>query len=127
MRAQAQRFDTRLVFVATAIVSSLLAALLIASGRSKLLKEPQQMAIMRSVEFPEDKVWLLALAEIAGAAGLVAGLFWWPIGVAAATGVTLYFLGAVSSHFRVGHKYPIPALVMLLLGVAALVLRASTT
>jgi predicted nucleic acid-binding protein len=42
-------------------VSSLLALLLIASGRSKLLKEPQQMQIMRSVEFPDDKVWLLRL------------------------------------------------------------------
>jgi uncharacterized membrane protein YphA (DoxX/SURF4 family) len=115
------------VFVATAIVSSLLALLLIASGRGKLLKEPQQMEIMRSVEFPDDTVWLLAAAEIAGAVGVVAGLFWWPIGIAAAIGVTLYFLGAVSAHLRVGHKYPVPALVMLLLAVAALVLRAAST
>jgi hypothetical protein len=38
---------------------------------------------------------LLALAL-----ALVAGLFWWPIGVAAATGVTVYFVGAVGSHLR---------------------------
>jgi uncharacterized membrane protein YphA (DoxX/SURF4 family) len=101
------------VFVATAIVSSLLALLLIASGRSKLLKEPRQMEIMRSVEFPDDKVWLLAAAEIVGAVGIVAGLFWGPVGIAAAIGVTFYFLGAVSAHLRVGHKYPVPALVML--------------
>jgi len=38
--------------------------------------------------------WLGA-AKAAGAAGLVAGLFWTPIGIAAAIGLVLYFLGAV--------------------------------
>ncbi|WP_086679611.1 DoxX family protein [Amycolatopsis pretoriensis] len=38
--------------------------------------------------------WLGA-AKAAGAAGLVAGLFWTPIGVAAAIGLVLYFLGAL--------------------------------
>jgi hypothetical protein len=57
----------------------------------------------------------------------VAGLFWWPIGVAAAAGVILYFLGAVGAHLRVRDPNFVPALVLLLAAVAALVLRALTT
>jgi len=81
------------------------------------------MKVMASVGVPEGKVWLLAGAEIAGAAGLIAGLWLWPLGVAAAAGVALYFVGAVSAHLR---KYDLkiaPAFVLLLWGVAALVLR----
>ncbi|MEU4250502.1 DoxX family protein [Amycolatopsis sp. NPDC026612] len=37
----------------------------------------------------------LGTAKAAGAAGLVAGLFWPPIGVAAAIGLVVYFTGAV--------------------------------
>ncbi len=37
----------------------------------------------------------LGTAKAAGAAGLVAGLFWPPIGLAAAIGLVLYFTGAV--------------------------------
>jgi uncharacterized membrane protein YphA (DoxX/SURF4 family) len=115
------------MFLAAAIVSGLLAAALLLSGRGKLVKDPQQMKTMSTVGFPEDKLWLLAAAETAGAAGVVAGLFWWPIGVAAAAGVILYFLGAVGAHLRVRDPSFVPALVLLLAAVAALVLRALTT
>jgi uncharacterized membrane protein YphA (DoxX/SURF4 family) len=115
------------MFIAAAIVASLLALLLVVSGRGKLVKDPQQMETMRKVGFPEDKLWLLATAEFAGAAGVVAGLFWWPIGVAAAIGIALYFVGAIGSHLRVKDKAFVPAFVLLVVAVAVLVLRASTT
>ena len=115
------------MFIAAAIVSSLLALALLASGRGKLVRDPQVMKIMTKVGVPDDKLWLLAAAEIAGAVGLVAGLFWWPIGVAAATGVVLYFLGAIASHLRVKDNSILSALIMLVASVAALVLRAVTT
>jgi hypothetical protein len=82
---------------------------------------------MSTVGFPEDRLWLLAAAETAGAVGVVAGLFWWPIGVAAAAGVILYFLGAVGAHLRVRDLNFAPALVLLMAGVAALILRVLTT
>jgi uncharacterized membrane protein YphA (DoxX/SURF4 family) len=115
------------MIIAAAIVSSLLALVLLASGRGKLVKDPQVMKVMTKVGVPEDKLWLLAAAEIAGAAGIVVGLFWWPIGVAAATGLVLYFFGAIGSHLRVKDKSLAPALFMLASAVAALVLRAATT
>jgi uncharacterized membrane protein YphA (DoxX/SURF4 family) len=115
------------MFIAAAIVSSLLAVTLIASARGKLVRDPQVMKIMTTVGVPEDKLWLLATAEVAGAAGIVAGLFWWPIGVVAAAGVVIYFVGAVSGHIRVKDWKLAPAVVMLLVAAAVLVLRATTT
>jgi hypothetical protein len=112
------------MFIAAAIISGLLAATLTMSARGKLVNDDRVMAVMTKVGFPRDKVWLLATAELAGALGLVAGLFWWPIGVAASAGVILYFLGAVAAHLRVHDKRLEGATVLLLVAVAALVLRA---
>ena len=50
------------------------------------------------VGVPEDKLNSLAVILLAGAAGLFAGLFWEPIGVAAAVGVVCYFVLAVAAH-----------------------------
>jgi uncharacterized membrane protein YphA (DoxX/SURF4 family) len=113
------------MFIATAVLSALFAALLLFSALGKLRRDPAQMRTMRTVGFPERRVWLLAVAETAGAAGLIAGLFWWPLGVAAAAGTIAYFVGAAGSHLRVrDHRGIAPAVVLTLVGVAALVLRA---
>jgi len=115
------------MFIAAAIVSSLLAAALIMSARAKLVKDERIVTGMTRLGVPQEKLWLLAIAELAGAVGLIVGLFWWPIGVAAAIGVILYFIGAVTFHLRVHDKRVEAAAVLLLVGVAALVLRATTT
>jgi uncharacterized membrane protein YphA (DoxX/SURF4 family) len=111
------------MFIATAVVSSLMALALIASARGKLVKDPQVMKIMTRVGVPEDKLWLLAAAEIAGAIGLVAGLLWWPIGVAAAVGIIPYFLGAVGSHLRVKDRNITASGTLLVIAATALTLR----
>lgn len=115
------------MFIATAVVSGLLAVTLLASARIKLVKDEAGIAVMTKIGVPVDKLWLLAVAEIAGAAGLVAGLFWWPIGVAAAIGVILYFLGAIAFHLRAHDNHLAPPTVLLLVSIAALALRATTT
>ena len=63
------------MFVATIVVSSLLAAVLLVSARGKLVRDPAMMKTMDRVGFPENRLWLLATAEAAGAAGLAIGLF----------------------------------------------------
>jgi uncharacterized membrane protein YphA (DoxX/SURF4 family) len=111
------------MFIATVIVSVVLAGLLVVSGIGKLRHDLSQMKTLQTVGLPEDRAWLLATAEIAGAAGLLAGLFWWPIGVAAAIGVVLYFAGAIASHLRVRDPGYTPAAVLLVVAAAAVVLR----
>ena len=114
------------MFIATIIVSSLLSAGLLASAQAKLAHNVAVIETMASVGVPEERVWLLACAEIAGALGLAAGLWLWPLGVAAAVGVALYFVGAVSSHLRKYDFKVAPAFVLLLWSVAALVLRIAS-
>lgn len=70
--------------------------------------------------------WLnpLGFLKLAGAVGLVAGIAVAPLGVAAAIGLVLFFIGAIVTHIR-AHDYssiPFPATV-LLLAVATLIFR----
>ncbi|MFI6079454.1 DoxX family protein [Streptomyces sp. NPDC051217] len=111
------------MFIATVIVSVLLAALLVFSAIGKLRRDPAQMKTMRQVGFPEDRVWSLAAAETAGAVGLVAGLFVWPLGVAAAVGVIVYFIGAGAAHLRVRDTNIAAPVIILLVAAADLALR----
>lgn len=111
------------MFTALVVVSVLLALGLAGSGRAKLVKEPAVTANMAKVGVPEHRLWPLATLEIAGAAGLLIGLVWSPLGVAAAVGVILYFVGALGAHARARDIGVAPALVFLLVAVAALVLH----
>jgi hypothetical protein len=58
-------------------------------------------------EYGVPRSWwnLLGTAKAAGAAGLLAGLFWAPIGIAAAIGLVLYFSGALITVAR-ARAYP---------------------
>lgn len=115
------------MYVATVIVSALLAAALVGSGAAKLAGSPGVQAGMTKVHFPLDRLWMLAVLELAGAAGLLIGLSWWPIGIAAAVGVILYFVGALVFHYRARDLAVVAPTVFLLAAAAALVLRAVTT
>ena len=88
------------MFVANLTVSLLLAALLAASAYRKLTRDPAILESVRRVNFPEAKLPWLAGLLLAGAAGLVLGLVWRPIGVAAAAGVLAYFLTTLAFHVR---------------------------
>ncbi|MFF1904486.1 DoxX family protein [Kitasatospora sp. NPDC058218] len=81
------------------------------------------------VEYGVPRSWWtgLALAKLAGAAGLLVGLAVPAVGVAAAVGLILYFLGAVAANVRArSYKtvpfpllYLAPVAVTLALGFAA--------
>lgn len=118
------------MFGATIASSVLLAVALIPSARGKLVGDQRQMDGMRAVNFPIDKMWLLGAAEVAGAAGLVVGLFSWPVGAAAAMCLTAYFIGALVYLLRARTaraRALAPAAVLLLVAIASLVLRIATS
>jgi DoxX-like family len=72
---------------------------------------------------PEDRLDRLAWILVAGASGLIAGLVWPPIGVAAGIGLVVYFLLAIAAHIRANDAGNLVApVVMELLAVASLVL-----
>jgi uncharacterized membrane protein len=82
---------------------------------------------MTRVGVPRTALFPLAVLKIAGALGLLIGIGVPPLGVAAATGLVLFFIGAMTAHLRV-HDYtslPFPG-VFLLLAAASLVLRVAS-
>jgi hypothetical protein len=115
------------VFAATAAVSILLAATLAFAAVRKLSHRPDVVHSYARVGVPEDKLDYLAVILLAGALGLLAGLLWAPVGIAAAIGVIAYFVLAVAAHIRADdlENLPTPAVIELL-AVAALALRLAT-
>lgn len=114
------------MFTIAAIVSILLAVAILGSGAATLAKVPAVVTNMKAVGWPEDRLWVLAALKILGAIGLVVGLWVAPIGIAAAIGVALYFVGAVIFHVRAKEYALAPPVVLLVLAVASLVLRSAT-
>ncbi|MCX4676088.1 DoxX family protein [Streptomyces sp. NBC_01433] len=106
------------------IVGIVLALMLLVSARAKLTRNQQLVDGLTGLGVPLKMFPFLAACEIAGAVGLVIGIWWAPLGIAAAIGVVLYFVGAVGTHLRRSDFKGAPnAAVMLLLAVAVLILR----
>ena len=115
------------MFLATVIVSILLAALLAFAAIRKLSHREEVVRTYLRVGVPEDKLDYLAAILLAGAAGLILGLFWAPIGVAAAVGVICYFLVAIAFHIRADDVTNLPTPVAIgVIAAAALALRIAT-
>ena len=116
------------MFIALVIVTVLLALIAVNSAVMKLRKNEQVLvSIHGTVGVPMRFLPVLAALEIAGAIGIVAGLWIEPLGIAAAAGLTAYFVGAVLGHLRVSDTKGLAMpLAPLALSVAVLVLRIAT-
>jgi uncharacterized membrane protein YphA (DoxX/SURF4 family) len=111
--------------IAYLVVAIMLAAMALFSGIGKLRNDPHIVKVIHeTVGVPMKYFPLLAACEMAGAAGLVLGIWWPPAGVAAGACLFGYFLGAVVSHLRVGDVKGIgPAAFLLMLSAGAVCLR----
>ncbi|MFC7740434.1 DoxX family protein [Nocardiopsis composta] len=69
----------------------------------------------------------LAALEFAGAAGLLIGLLYRPLGIAAGIGLVLYFIGAVAAHVRAKDLQGAPGPAVLLAASAATVVFGLAT
>jgi hypothetical protein len=88
------------MFIAYVIVAALMSAVLLASAGAKLTKKKSLVDQMVALDVPIGILPFLGAAQLAGTVGLISGIWWAPLGVAAAVGVLLYFIGAVGSHLR---------------------------
>jgi DoxX-like family len=116
---------TNHVSTAFRVIAVLYSAALIFSAIGKLRLDPTQVLIIHErVGVPLSIFPLLAACEFAGAIGLLAGIRWRRLGIAAAIGLVIYFVGAILSHVRVGDFAGLgsPAF-MLAIAVAALATR----
>lgn len=113
------------MFVAYCVIAVLYSVSLAFSGVLKLQHNPQVVQLIHErIGVPLEYLPLLAACEFAGAVGLLAGIRWPRLGIAAAIGLVIYFVGAILSHIRVGDVAGIGgAVFMLAFAVAALLTR----
>ncbi|MEI6496115.1 MAG: DoxX family protein [Actinomycetota bacterium] len=111
-----------ITLVVTATLLGLAAA---GSGLAKITKQPALIENLSHVGVREQQVPLLGVLEVAGAIGLLVGIWARPLGIAASIGLACYFLGAVIAHLRKGQgmKETAPALVLFALAVVVVVLE----
>jgi hypothetical protein len=114
------------MFIATLVLGLVFAALLVVSAVGKFQGSASQAATLERVGARRIAP-VLAVLELAGAAGLVIGLAWWPLGIAAGVGLALYFIGAVGAHLRVGDRTIVAPAVLLLVSLAAIALRLASS
>jgi hypothetical protein len=106
------------------VVGALLALALTGSGFAKVTRNKTVVDNLTGIGVSLSLFPFLAACEFAGAAGLIIGIWWAPLGIAAAIGVVLYFVGAVGAHLRKSDFKSAPnAGVLLIVAAAALVFR----
>jgi uncharacterized membrane protein len=89
------------------------------SAMGKFTKMEQTIATLKSVGVKDSQIPVLGALELAGALGLLVGI-WVPIlGQLAAIGLTLYFAVAIVAHSRAGHPFKqiMPATVLLVVSL----------
>jgi hypothetical protein len=111
--------------IATVVVTALLAALLGFAGVIKVVGVAQSLKIRDHLGVNPVQWLLIGALELAAAAGVLAGLAWPPIGVAAAVGSALLLLGAIGFHARASDSAAdtAPAVIGLGLAVATTILQ----
>jgi hypothetical protein len=112
--------------IAKVVVTALLAALFGFAGVIKLAGVRQSLAIRDHLGVKPVQWRLIGSLELAGVAGVLAGLAWAPIGVAAAIGLALLLLGAIGFHVRASDSASdsAPAVIGLGLAVATAILQS---
>jgi hypothetical protein len=114
--------------IAYLVVTAIFALMVAFSSLGKIRRDPHQVRVVHeTVGVPLAYFPFLAACELAGALGLVVGIWCFPLGVAAGGGLVLYFVGAIVSHLRVGDFKGIgPATFMLVVAGGALGMRILT-
>lgn len=117
------------MFAITVILSLLLAVAFVAAGSAKITNNPQIVSNLRRLRVDNALIRPIGVLEVLGAAGLVIGLAWAPLGAAAALGLFGLMVGALRYHARAHDAPPAlaPPALLGLLALAAFVLRIATS
>ena len=109
-------------------ISLLLAAACVVPAAGKLLGHPKIRQAAAHFGIPWPRYRLIGVAELAAAAGILIGLWWHPLGMAAAAGMAVLLLGALLTHRRAGDsgKEMTTALVAFAITIAYLAIALAT-
>jgi hypothetical protein len=111
------------MFIAYLIVTGLAVAANFFSAGCDFVRYKQVSIAMARAGVPESWMTPLGILKAAGALGLLAGIGVPVIGMAAAIGLIIFFVGAIFTHLRARDYSFCLAAIFLLLAVAALILR----
>ena len=117
------------MFVFCVVATIVLAAMLVMSAALKLRRDEQAVHVIHDVVGVPLRLFPpLAAIQLAGAVGVIAGLWLAPVGIAARVGVVVYFVLAAAAHVRVGDVKGIThPMIPLVAAAVARALRAATT
>jgi uncharacterized membrane protein YphA (DoxX/SURF4 family) len=92
------------MFIVALILALLLSVAFAGAGVQKLLGSKMMREAADHLKIPYERYRLIGIPELAAVVGLLVGLAFWPLGVAAAAGLVILMVGAVVIHLRSGDK-----------------------
>jgi len=109
-------------------LSLLMAAACLVPAAGKLAGNPKMRQSAAHFGIPWPRYRLIGIAELAAAAGILIGLWWHPLGVAAAAGMAVLLTGALITHRRAADsgKEMAPALLGLAITIAYLAIALTS-
>jgi uncharacterized membrane protein YphA (DoxX/SURF4 family) len=109
-------------------ISLLLVAACLLPAAGKLTGNLKMRKSAAHFGIPWPRYRRIGVAELAAAAGVLIGLWWHPLGVAAAAGMALLLLGALFAHRRAADsgKEMAPALLALAITIAYLAIALTS-
>lgn len=116
------------MFTAYVVITVLAAVATTLAATVDFIRPQWLLVTMTKVGVPHSWLFPLGALKAAGAVGLLVGLGVPPIGVAAAIGLILFFVGAITTHLRAHDEYSLPyPAAFLLLALGSLALQLAST
>lgn len=107
--------------IAALILSIVLGVAMLASGVMKLIRAPRIVSLMAAVHVTPPQLTVLGALQVASTTGLIAGIWFPPLAIAASIGLVLYFTGAIVAHVRANDPAMQGAIAFLALSVATMI------
>jgi hypothetical protein len=114
------------MFIAYIVATLLAAAANVFSATLDFIRFKQVLLNMAKAGVSESWITTLGFLKAAGAVGLLVGIRVPWIGIAAGSGLVIFFVGAIITHLRANDRSFGLAVVFLLLAAAAFVLRVAS-
>lgn len=107
------------IFIGVSVVYALLCA---APAAMKLSGSAQMRTAAEHFGIPWSRYRVIGILEAAAAAGILAGIFWRPIGFTSALGMVALLIGAVIFHRRANDRFGESVAALVFLSVSAVYL-----
>lgn len=101
------------------ILGLIISIMCLGSALADFKKDPRIVESLTHLGVPVERIPLLGIVKLLGIGGIIIGFWVQPLGVAAAIGLSLYFLIAIAMHVRAKETFKqfAPAFLLFVLSV----------